>query len=289
MRTGPLLIDLHTHSNVSDGTQLPAEVMQAAASAGLDVIALTDHDQTGGWAQAAGAVEESGVALVRGIEISTARRGRSIHLLGYLFDPEHPELVGELTRARESRLHRMDAMVERMAADGIPIDLREVHAQLEEGATLGRPHLADALVAKGVVPDRTAAFRDLLHNDSRYYVPHYAMDPAHAVRLVHAAGGVSVIAHPFTRSRGRALDPAVLEELAAAGLAGIEAHHRDHGPAETALALRLADELDLLVTGSSDYHGEGKPNLLGEHTTSAQVLAEIEQRGRLPILWPGPR
>lgn len=283
-----MAIDLHTHSSVSDGTESPSEVMRAAARAGLCVMALTDHDQTGGWAEAATVVAQTGVGLVRGIEISTSRHGRSIHLLGYLFDDSDADLNAELSRARESRLTRMDRMVERMAADGIPIDVTEVHAQLEPGATLGRPHLADALVAKGVVPDRDAAFRDLLHEESRYYVGHYAVDPARAVRLVVAAGGVAVIAHPFTRARGRATDPALVEELARAGMTGIEVHHRDHGPRATSLALTLARDLGLLVTGSSDYHGAGKPNRLGEHTTDPAVLAEIEERSRLPVLRRAP-
>lgn len=177
-------------------------------------------------------------------------------------------------------------MVERMAADGIPIDLPEVHAQLEPGATLGRPHLADALVAKGVVPDRDTAFRELLHEESPYYVGHYAVDAARAVRLVVAAGGVAVVAHPFTRSRGRALEPAMIEELASAGMGGIEVHHRDHGNEATGRALALARDLGLLVTGSSDYHGAGKPNRLGEHTTDPSVLAVIEERSLLPVLRP---
>lgn len=282
-----MVVDLHTHSSVSDGTDSPRELMWAAARAGVGVVALTDHDQTGGWDEAAAAVEATGVALVRGIEISTSRGGQSIHLLGYLFDAEDQALTAELSRARESRHERMDRMVERMAADGIPVSLAEVHAQLEPGATLGRPHLADALVARGVVPDRDAAFRDLLHDASPYYVAHYAVDPARAVRLVKAAGGVSVLAHPFTRSPGRALHPGVVAELAAAGLDGIEAHHRDHGPQETARALELAADLRLVVTGGSDYHGTGKHNRLGEHATARQALAELAGRARLPVLHPG--
>lgn len=279
-------IDLHTHSYVSDGTQSPREVMLSAAQAGLDVMALTDHDTTLGWAEAENAVSETGVALVRGIEISTSHYGRSVHLLGYLVDAENDALNAELERARDSRLRRMDRMVERLAADGIPITVDEVYAQLEDGATLGRPHLADALVAAGVVPDRYIAFRDYLHNDSPYYVSHYAVDPVRAVQLVNDAGGVAVIAHPFTRSRGRMTSPGLIEEMAAAGLAGVEAYHRDHGPEEVALAVDLADRLGLLVTGSSDYHGAGKVNRLGEFTTEARVLAQLEERADLPIIRP---
>ncbi|MBP6997053.1 MAG: PHP domain-containing protein [Phycicoccus sp.] len=279
-------IDLHTHSSVSDGTEPPREVLLSAAAAGLDVVALTDHDTTLGWAEAENAVSDTGVALVRGIEISTARYGRSVHLLGYLVNPDDPELTAELEQARDSRLRRMDRMVERLEADGIPISIDDVYAQLEEGATLGRPHLADALIAAGVVPDRAVAFRDYLHNDSPYYVSHYAVDPVRAVELVNAAGGVAVIAHPFTRTRGRTTTEGLIEEMAAAGLAGVEANHRDHGPQEVALALQVADRLGLVVTGSSDYHGDGKVNRLGENTTDPRVLEQLEERARLPVIRP---
>lgn len=281
-----MVIDLHTHSSISDGTEPPRGVLEAAATCGIDVLALTDHDTTAGWDEAAAAVPLTGVCLVRGIEISTSRAGRSIHLLGYLLDGAHAALQAELAQVRSSRRTRMDRMVQAMAADGIPISLTEVHAQLTPGATLGRPHLADALIAKGVVPHRDAAFRDYLHDESPYYVSHYAIDPVHAVQLVHAAGGVAVIAHPFTTTRGRAMDPVLVEELAAVGLDGIEAHHRDHTDQGVALALRLAAALGLLVTGSSDYHGTGKPNRLGENTTSPAVLAAIEERGALPVIRP---
>ena len=186
-------IDLHTHSTESDGTQAPADVVASAREAGLDVLALTDHDTTRGWAAARGAAQAAGLGFFPGIEISCQRGGRSIHLLGYLVDPGNQALVTELEQARRSRLTRMDRMVERMAADGIPISIEEVRAQLAPGATLGRPHLADALVAAGVVPDRAAAFRDWLHNDSRYYVSHYAVDPVRAIALVAAAGEVFMV------------------------------------------------------------------------------------------------
>lgn len=276
---GRMRIDLHTHSTASDGTQDPGVLVAAAAEAGLDVVALTDHDTTRGWDEAGAAALERGIGLVRGMEISCQRDHRSVHLLAYLFDPDDADLLGEIEHARSSRLTRMDRMVERMAADGIPITIDQVRAQVAAGATLGRPHLADALVASGQVPDRTTAFRDLLHNESPYYVSHYAVDPVRAVRLVRAAGGVPVLAHPFTVTRGRALDVDVVEEMVAAGLGGIEVHHRDHDAAGRALAQDLADAHDLIVTGSSDYHGEGKPNRLGEHTTDPAQLARIVEQG----------
>ncbi|MDT0214426.1 PHP domain-containing protein [Rothia sp. ARF10] len=279
-------IDLHTHSTASDGTQSPTELVEEAKATGLGMVALTDHDTTSGWEEAVGAAVRTGIALVRGIEISCSRNHRSIHLLGYLPNPDDPRLVVELARARDSRVTRMDRMIERMAADGIPVSVEEVRAQLAPGATLGRPHLADALVAKGVVADRDEAFRDLLHDGSRYYVGHYAPDPVAAIAIVRAAGGVPVLAHPFAMRMATVSDELV-EELAAAGLAGLEAHHRDHEPADVERAVRLARRHDLAVTGSSDYHGTGKLNRLGERTTQPRQWSRIvEQSSGVKVVQP---
>lgn len=279
-------IDLHTHSSASDGTQSPAELVAEAKAVGLGMIALTDHDTTAGWQEAVDAAVHEGVSLVRGIEISCSREYRSIHLLGYLPNPDDPRLAIELARARDSRVTRMDRMIERMAADGIPITVGEVRAQVAPGATLGRPHLADALVAKGVVPDRDAAFREYLHDGSRYYVGHYAPDPVTAIKLVRGAGGVPVLAHPFAM-RTATISDEMVEELADAGLAGLEAHHRDHEPAEVERAVRLAEQHRLIVTGSSDYHGTGKLNRLGEHTTTPRAWSRIvEQSSGVKVVQP---
>ncbi len=272
------MIDLHTHSTASDGTEPPALVVRRAVEAGLEVLALTDHDTTLGWVEASAAARSEGVALVPGIEVSSTRRGRSIHLLAYLPDPGHPDLVTELESARDSRETRLDRMVEGMAADGIPVSVEAVWAQVGEGATPGRPHIADALVASGVVEHRDEAFDRFLANDSRYYVGHYAPDVSHAVRVVRAAGGVPVLAHPWSGTRGSGIPDVLVEELAAVGLAGLEVHHRDHDADAVRHLTQLARDLDLLVTGSSDYHGDGKLNRLGEHTTTTEVLAEIENQ-----------
>ena len=276
-------IDLHTHSSASDGTEPPAGVVAAAAAAGLDVVALTDHDTTAGWDEAAAAATAHGVALVRGTEVSALSRGVSVHLLSYLQDPADPALAGLIAQTREARLHRGRAMVERLAED-LPITWDDVVAQQAPGTVVGRPHIADALVALGVVPDRTAAFADLLSARGRYYVPYYAPEAAEAVAAIRASGGVPVFAHPGADGRGRIVPDAVIADLAAAGLAGLEVHHRDHGPEQRARLTALAERLDLLVTGSSDYHGTGKENRLGEHTTAPEVLDAIARQGRVAVV-----
>ncbi|NCT89551.1 PHP domain-containing protein [Cellulomonas sp. APG4] len=278
-------IDLHTHSHASDGTDAPAELMAAAARAGLDVVALTDHDTTRGWDEATAAVPTTGVALVRGLELSCRWGPMSVHLLSYLHDPHEPALRAETDAIREARLSRARHMVDLIAADH-PLTWDDVLAQTEPGTTVGRPHVADALVAKGVVADRSAAFTSILSARSPYYVPHHAPDVLRAVGLVRAAGGVPVLAHPGALTRGRILPDDVVRELAAAGLAGIEVDHRDHDAEQRARLGALAAELGLLVTGASDYHGEGKPNLLGEGTTSREALAAIEDAGAIEVVRP---
>ena len=269
-------IDLHTHSNASDGTQSPAEVVSSAAESGLDVVALTDHDTTAGWVEAAEAAAQEGIALVRGIEVSCSYEGISIHLLGYLQDPTAPGLLEELGRARESRENRARRIVERLARD-VPLTWDDVLKQVKPGATVGRPHIADAMVAKGIVASREVAFAEFLYDGSRYYLSHYAPDPVKAVRLVVEAGGVAVMAHPFASGRGFVVKDAVIEAMAAEGMAGLEVYHRDHTGAEVQHGLDLAASLGLFVTGSSDYHGQGKPNQLGENTTDPVVLQQIEE------------
>lgn len=278
-------IDLHTHSRVSDGTDAPAELMVNAARAGLDVVALTDHDTTAGWDEAAARVEATGVALVRGTEVSCTASGISVHLLSLLQDPDHAQLRAELERSRVSRDSRARLMVERIGAD-LGLTWADVEAQSGDDTTIGRPHIADALVARGYVADREEAFETILRTGSPYYVRYHAPDAVEAVRLVRAAGGVPVFAHPRASARGRVVGRDVIEAMAAAGLAGLEVDHRDHDERARAELRLLAAELGLLVTGSSDYHGAGKPNRLGENTTSPAVLAQIEKEGLLPVVRP---
>src|SRR4051794_23446083 len=250
-------IDLHAHTRASDGTESPAQLVRAAAAAGLDVVAITDHDTTLGWAEAAASLPP-GLGLVRGAEISCRYRGVSLHLLGYLFDPGDPGLAQALSRVRDSRVPRTHAIVKRLQRAGVEVTWDDVMERVEDGATVGRPHIADALVANGVVADRGQAFRDWLHSRGPFYVRHEALDPLAAIRAVRAAGGVPVLAHPFARHRGQVLDDATIATMTEAGLAGLEVHHRDHSEADKERLLGLARELDLIVTGSSDYHGRGK-------------------------------
>lgn len=273
-------IDLHTHSAASDGTQDPAEVMDAAARAGLDAVALTDHDTTAGWDAARRRAGELGLDFVPGMEVScSSARGISVHLLCYLHDPLAPGLSAEIGRSRAARMDRARRMVERIAED-YPIDWDAVLEHVREDATVGRPHIADTLVDAGVCADRSEAFATILRPSTPYYIPHYAPDPADAVRLVREAGGVPVFAHPLASARGRVVSEDVFDEMVDAGLAGVEVHHRDNPPEAREWLLDYARRRDLIVTGSSDYHGAGKPNLLGENTTSPEALEAIREQAR---------
>ncbi|MFZ3416971.1 PHP domain-containing protein [Arthrobacter sp. 3Tela_A] len=280
-------IDLHTHSNVSDGTEAPGAVMASAAAAGLDAVALTDHDSTAGWGEAADAARMLGLVFIPGMEVSCRTdEGISVHVLSYLHDPSHPGLLAEIAKSRSARVSRAERMVERLAED-YPISWADVQEQVAPGATIGRPHIADALVAAGVVPNRSAAFTGILTARSRYFVAHYAPDPADAVRLIREAGGVPVFAHPEASSRGRVVGERTYKQMIDAGLAGLEIEHRDNPEDGRAYLRQLAEEHSLLVTGSSDYHGTGKPNLLGENTTSPEVLERIEELGTgTPVIRP---
>lgn len=272
-------IDLHTHSNVSDGTEAPAKVIEAASAAGLDAVSLTDHDSTDGWAEAAAAAVDVGIAFVPGMEISCrTAEGISVHLLSYLHDPAHPGLVEEITKAKDARLTRAEHMVTLLAED-YPLTWDDVIHHVAPGATVGRPHIADALVAAGVVSDRSEAFSSMLASRSRYFVQHYAPEPALAVELVRAAGGVPVFAHPVAAARGRVVGEETYREMIDAGLLGLEVYHRDNPEDGREFLRTLAARHGLLVTGSSDYHGTGKLNVLGENLTSPQALARIEELG----------
>lgn len=270
-------IDLHTHSSVSDGTETPGELIAAAVEAQLDVVAITDHDSTAGWAPAFEAARGTGLTVLPGLELSTQLDYASVHVLGYLVDPDHPALVAETARIREERLHRAEAMVSRIGAD-YALDWADVLAQTTPGATVGRPHIADALVARGHVSDRSAAFQSILHWRGGYYRPHDAPAPIEGVRLITEAGGVAVIAHPGARGPERALSGRRMRDLVDAGLFGLEVGHRDNPERSLPVLREEAAKYGLVMTGSSDYHGLGKPNRLGEHTTPPEVYEAIVAR-----------
>ncbi|WP_413319220.1 PHP domain-containing protein [Agrococcus sp. 1P02AA] len=281
--------DLHAHSRESDGTDAPGDVVRAAAAAGLGVVALTDHDTVSGWAEASDAAREAGVALLPGVEFSSQIGPASVHVLGYLLDPESTAFMGERERIRTERVTRAERMVHAIGRD-YPLTWQHVEEHSAPGATIGRPHIADALVSLGIVADRSAAFEGILHWQGGYYQPHRAPAPEEAIAIIRDAGGVSVLAHPGARGRP-VMHLGALGDLADAGLDGVEVWHRDNDDADRAQLLRDAERLGLLVTGSSDYHGSGKPNLLGEHTTAAAVVQEIVRRasGWPPVLPLGER
>jgi len=267
-------IDLHTHSSVSDGTQTPAELIEAAAAAGLGTVALTDHDSTAGWAEASAAAVRVGIDFVPGMELSTRFGWKSVHMLAYFFDPRDEALVAECGRIRDARRTRAEAIVSRLAED-YELTWDDVLAHTTPGASVGRPHIADALVTRGHVLDRDEAFATLLHPRGGYFEPLYAPSPLAGVELIRGAGGVPVLAHPATRGRDNVLDDRYLTSLVDAGLAGLEVDHRENTPDGRAYLLEFAAAHSLVVTGSSDYHGAGKPNLLGENTTAPAALDRI--------------
>ncbi|MDQ8702278.1 PHP domain-containing protein [Streptomyces sp. LHD-70] len=283
-------IDLHTHSTASDGTDSPAELVRNAAAAGLDVVALTDHDTTRGHAEAAAALSElsTGLTLVTGAELSCRLDGTPLHMLAYLFDAEDPELLRERELVRDDRVPRARGMVGKLQELGVPVTWEQV-ARIAGDGSVGRPHIAEALVDLGVVRSVSDAFTpEWIANDGRAYVEKHELDTFEAIRLVKAAGGVTVFAHPLAVKRGACVPESAIAELAAAGLDGIEVAHPEHAALDQATRTRLhglAADLGLLVTGSSDYHGSRKTCVLGEFTTDPEIYGEITRRatGAFPV------
>lgn len=266
--------DLHTHSSASDGTRPPAEVIERASAAGLDAIALTDHDTVAGMDAAAAALRP-GLRLIPGMELSCRHEGHSVHLLCYLFDPCHPELAEQCRLIRQSRVDRAREMVARLAALGAAVTWEQVTAIAGDGV-IGRPHIARAMIEAGVIGSLDEAFtQDWIGPGGRAHVPRYALDPADALRIVHAAGGVTVLAHPFAVTRGWTLPERLITELAEAGLDGVEVAHPDHDDFQRATLTAVADRLGLAVTGGSDDHGELSGDRIGCESTAADHLDRL--------------
>jgi predicted metal-dependent phosphoesterase TrpH len=275
-------IDLHTHSSVSDGTETPAQLLATAAAAELDVVALTDHDTTDGWAAAAKA-RPPGLTVVPGMEFScrwlpAGDRPISVHLLAYLFDPEHPGLLAERTRLREERLERGERMVRGLADAGYPVRWDRI-IEASEGGVVGRPHVARALVTAGVVQSVDEAFATLLNHRSPYYVTKVDTDVLDGIALVRAAGGVPVFAHGLASKRGRVVGDAAIEAMVDAGLLGLEVDHPDHAPEEREHLRALTERLGLIATGSSDYHGTNKTTPIGACLTAPDQLDALLAAG----------
>jgi predicted metal-dependent phosphoesterase TrpH len=275
-------IDLHTHSSVSDGTESPAELLETARAAGLDVVALTDHDTTAGWA-AAEAARPAGLTVIPGMELSCRwfpgdQKPISVHLLAYLFDPDHPGLAGERTRLRTERLGRAEKIVAALAADGYPVAWEEIVAGCA-GGVVGRPHVARALVEAGAVATVDDAFATLLHHGSPYYVAKADTDVRDGIALVRAAGGVPVFAHGLATKRGRVVGDDAIAAMAEEGLLGLEVDHPDHTPEERDHLRGLAADLGLFTTGSSDYHGRNKTTPIAVCTTEPEQFAALLAAG----------
>lgn len=277
----PEIYDLHTHSLHSDGTNTVEEIFAMAAELGLAGIAVTDHDTADGWPAARESAKRHQLDFVPGIEVTTKFDGIAVHILAYGVDPQHTALAAELQRVRESRLGRAQRMVERLSQD-FDIDWQRVHDRLEPNGTVGRPHIADALVESGHFADRGEAFKLVLHPGSPYYQPTYAIEATDAVRLITAAGGAAVLAHPAAVRQRYAAPAEHVIALAKAGLWGIELDHPENVSSWLEPLRQTAAELGLRVTGASDFHGTGKANELGEMTSSAELVAELREFVRVP-------
>ncbi|HEV2238973.1 MAG TPA: PHP domain-containing protein [Ktedonobacterales bacterium] len=265
-------IDLHTHSTASDGVLAPDELARQARAAGLDVIALTDHDSTAGVAAAQAAGERIGLRVVAGIEVNTDLPGGEAHVLGYFVDHEQPAFQQTLTVLREARALRGERMVARLRAAGLDISWERVR-ELAEGA-VGRPHVARALIERGSATSVDDAFARWLGRGRPGYVPRMKLAPAEAVRFIRSAWGVPALAHPAGIAD---LDSIVLPNLVAAGLLGLECHYGQYDAATVRHLLALATARGLLATGGSDYHGPNMhPTPLGGRAVPPEALAALE-------------
>jgi len=270
-------VDLHVHSNNSDGAFPPEEVARIAREAGLDGIALTDHDSTAGFPAARDAGEPLGLRVIPGSEISAVYQGGSVHILGYFLDTSHPRLVEELGAIRDDREWRAKGMISKLNALGVPVTFEQVR-KIAKGESIVRPHVAQAMVDLGVIKSTVDAFTpDWILEGGRAYVEKKALTPEAAVTLIGEAGGVAVIAHPVWHPKEPDGQEGLIDLLVPLGLAGIEVDHPDHDPPTRERFRALAAGKGLVATGSSDYHGNDHGGRIGENTTAPDVLDELEQ------------
>jgi predicted metal-dependent phosphoesterase TrpH len=266
------LIDLHTHSTASDGSLPPAEVVRLAQEAGLKALALTDHDTTDGLAEAVAAGDKLGVEVIPGVEISAQFTDDAMHILGYFIDFASGKLAARLAVLKQARKERNPKIIAKLNALGLGITMEQVE-RLSGGGQVGRPHIARALMQSGYVSTMQQAFDIYLKNGGKAYVAKYRFPPPEALAMIREAGGVPVLAHPFTLGMGSAAAlKELLLDLKANGLAGIEIFYADHSPEQEAMYLKLARELGLLITGGSDFHGDNKPDV---------TLGNIRSKNRL--------
>ncbi len=274
--------DLHVHTSWSDGTDSVAELFAVAAAAGLTTLGITDHDTAAHWPQARELVP-AGMRVLPGTEFSTKHPGPdgelvSVHLLGYLFDAGNPAVTAEWARMRDERAGRGGRIVENLMAAGFPITLERVR-EIAGPSAIARPHIGRALVEAGVVDSVGEAFQVHLSEQGPYYATLRSLTLSEGIALITAAGGVPVIAHPRARAAGTALTPEVIAEMVPLGLAGLEIEHPDHDAAARAELAGIADDLGLLATGSSDYHGANKTLRIGQERTADEVVEAIIDRG----------
>jgi len=277
-----LAVDLHTHSTASDGTETPQAVAELAAAAGLHALALTDHDTLSGLAEAGTAAAAAGIELVPGVELSVDHSGVKIHMLAYFIEPGSGPLQDELAMLRAGRDDRNPAIVEKLTELGFPITMAEVEAQ-SSGETVGRPHIAAALVARGYVADNAEAFDRWIGDDGPAYVERHRLTAIQAIELAHASGGVISIAHPFTMKLEAQPLVDLVRELAEAGLDGIEALHSTHSAQTRTCLTEIAESLGIVATGGSDFHGAGKPDIsvgrgTGDLIVPDSALEELRDR-----------
>ena len=268
--------DLHTHSTCSDGTATVTENVRLAIERGLEGLGVTDHDTTAGLDEAVAAAG-SDLEIVPGIEFSAEYQGASLHVLAYWIDPDDPELQAELTRLMDSRFRRGEMMIEKLQALGYDVSFERVQ-EIAGGGLIARPHVAKAMVEAGIVDTEKEAFDRFISDDGIANVPKHALDPVRAVALIRQAGGVCVLAHPGMWKGQGSVPDALIEDMAAAGMAGIEVDHPDQDAEQRAYYRAMAERLELVPTGASDCHGARYDFRLGSETTDADRVADLKRR-----------